>query len=103
MRTVFAILGSALIGVSLAQDAAQEAKDANYPANCPTVTSTQSICSTCIRPMCVMQKTISCPHGCHTPLPTVYKSYPCGHGCPGGCGTFYTYQGCAKPTAAAKL
>ncbi|RDA86134.1 hypothetical protein CP532_3022 [Ophiocordyceps camponoti-leonardi (nom. inval.)] len=101
MRTLFAILFSALVGsVSLAQEV-QEAQDAVYA--CPTVTSTQSICSTCIRPMCILQKTVTCPHGCHTPLPTVYKSYPCGGGCPGGCGTFYTFKGCEKPTPAPKL
>ncbi|RCI16047.1 hypothetical protein L249_3172 [Ophiocordyceps polyrhachis-furcata BCC 54312] len=88
MRTLFGLVFSTLVGsVSLAQE------EAGRHHACPTVTSTLSICSTCIRPMCIVAKTVTCPHGCHTPLPTVYTNYPCGMRCPGGCGTFYTYRG----------
>ncbi|PFH62467.1 hypothetical protein XA68_13369 [Ophiocordyceps unilateralis] len=101
MRAFLAILVSFLAGS--VSSLVQEAEGHRNARDCPTVTSTQSICSTCIRPLCVMQKTVTCKGGCSTPLPTVYKSYPCGSGCPGGCGTFYTYQGCGKPTPAPRL
>ncbi|KAF4589844.1 hypothetical protein GQ602_003733 [Ophiocordyceps camponoti-floridani] len=101
MQTFLTLLVSALAGLSLGQ---QQVEEANA-RNCPTVTATKSVCSTCIRAMCVIQKTVTCQRGCQTPLPTVYKSFPCGSPCPGGCGTFYTYKGCGKstPTPAPKL
>ncbi|PHH89572.1 hypothetical protein CDD83_5763 [Cordyceps sp. RAO-2017] len=68
---------------------------------CPTVTSTGSVCSTCVRPQCVIAKTIGCQEGCPAPVPTVHTEMRCGGRCPGGCGTFYVYEtsGCeGKPT-----
>ncbi|KAF0317303.1 hypothetical protein GQ607_015430, partial [Colletotrichum asianum] len=62
------------------------------PTICPTVTKTTSVCSTCIRPLCLGISTIYNLCGCPTAVPTTTAGFPCGVGCPGGCaGTEYIY------------
>ncbi|EGU79675.1 hypothetical protein FOXB_09788 [Fusarium oxysporum f. sp. conglutinans Fo5176] len=56
---------------------------------CPTVTETATICSDCIRPMCLTLETVSSVCGCPESPATVTTSYPCGEDCPVGCGTEY--------------
>nr|RBR01542.1 hypothetical protein FVER53263_07203 [Fusarium verticillioides] len=54
---------------------------------CPTVTETATICSDCIRPMCLSLETVSSVCGCPESPATVTTSFPCGEDCPVGCGT----------------
>ncbi|KAF4446185.1 gelatinase b [Fusarium austroafricanum] len=56
---------------------------------CPTVTKTSTICSTCIRPMCITLSTVSSVCGCPDKAATTTVGFPCGKKCPGGCGTGY--------------
>ncbi|KAL7796709.1 hypothetical protein V8C37DRAFT_371238 [Trichoderma ceciliae] len=70
------------------------------PANpCPTVTSTSTYCSTCIRPFCLVESTITRQVGCAAAIPTVYTGYPCYGPCPGGCGTTYVTKESDETTA----
>ncbi|KAF4459874.1 gelatinase b [Fusarium albosuccineum] len=52
---------------------------------CPTVTSVQGRCSTCMVPMCMAISTISSQCGCPKKPATVTTSYACNGKCPGGC------------------
>lgn len=74
--------------------------------HCPTFTSTGSICSSCIVPMCLMLTTVSNPCDCPTPVPTVTVDYPCGTPCKFGCQTSYIYatstSTCPKSTTASE-
>jgi hypothetical protein len=54
---------------------------------CPTVTKTKTICSDCIRPMCLSVSTVSSVCGCPATAATVTTAFPCGGDCPEGCGT----------------
>ncbi|KAH7192940.1 uncharacterized protein B0J16DRAFT_67297 [Fusarium flagelliforme] len=54
---------------------------------CPTVTETETICSDCIRPMCLSLSTVSSVCGCPATAATVTTAFPCGGDCPEGCGT----------------
>ncbi|KAK1992250.1 hypothetical protein LX36DRAFT_543104, partial [Colletotrichum falcatum] len=57
---------------------------------CPTVFAQNTVCSTCVRPMCMEVSTISRLCHCPTQVPTVTQAFPCGGKCPGGCaGTHY--------------
>ncbi|KAF5666608.1 gelatinase b [Fusarium heterosporum] len=59
---------------------------------CPTVTSTTSVCSTCITPACISLSTVTSQKGCPTHVPTVKTSFPCSKSqCPGGCATSYVF------------
>ncbi|KAL7957683.1 hypothetical protein V8C34DRAFT_284932 [Trichoderma compactum] len=67
---------------------------------CPTVTSTTTHCSTCLRVLCLIESTITPQAGCAAAVPTVYTGYPCCGPCPGGCGTIYITQS-EEPTTPA--
>ncbi|KAF4120902.1 hypothetical protein GMORB2_2388 [Geosmithia morbida] len=60
--------------------------------SCPTITSTTSVCSTCMRPMCMATSTLTpgCEAVCRQAVATVYTHHGCEQECPGGCaGTQY--------------
>ncbi|KAL0940116.1 uncharacterized protein CTRU02_206726 [Colletotrichum truncatum] len=70
---------------------------------CPTVYKTKTICSTCVRPMCLARSTISSMCHCPRRVPTRVVGWPCGGPCPGGCGgTEYIYA-TNKPTCTRRL
>ncbi|KAI9898041.1 hypothetical protein N3K66_006401 [Trichothecium roseum] len=57
---------------------------------CPTITHTTSVCSTCVRPMCMAIKTVTPGCGCPRDVAAAYTGWSCDQGCPGGCaGTEY--------------
>ncbi|KHN97444.1 uncharacterized protein MAM_04459 [Metarhizium album ARSEF 1941] len=54
--------------------------------HCKSVTSTATVCSTCLQPACLAIETITLFADCPSPVPTTTTAYPCsGTKCPGGC------------------
>ncbi|KAK3345824.1 hypothetical protein B0T25DRAFT_550454 [Lasiosphaeria hispida] len=71
-------------------------------SSCPTVTSTRTLCTTCVVPLCLGLATLTQSCGCST-AETVYLDFPCSGGCSQvGCSTSYAVvtasQGCATTT-----
>ncbi|KAH7129422.1 hypothetical protein B0J13DRAFT_138029 [Dactylonectria estremocensis] len=64
--------------------------------HCPTVTTTATVCPTCIVKECLAISTISNPPRCPSAIPTVTTAYPCRSStCPDGCAsTQYVYASC---------
>ncbi|KAH7245762.1 hypothetical protein BKA59DRAFT_476237 [Fusarium tricinctum] len=79
--------------------------DAKKPSHttkpCPTITSTASVCSTCITLACISLSTITPQKNCPSSVPTTKTSFPCSKSqCPSGCATSYVYPssyGTSKP------
>ncbi|KAK3939012.1 hypothetical protein QBC46DRAFT_355364 [Diplogelasinospora grovesii] len=57
-------------------------------SGCGVVYKTTDVCSTCVRPQCELQATVTVTCGCRDPVATIYQSHPCSMGCAGlGCYT----------------
>ncbi|WQF78988.1 hypothetical protein CDEST_04002 [Colletotrichum destructivum] len=67
------------------------------PVACPTVFTRETVCSTCIQPMCVEFSTISRLCHCPTQVPTITQAFPCGGGCPGGCAATQYFNATETP------
>ncbi|RDA85863.1 hypothetical protein CP532_4899 [Ophiocordyceps camponoti-leonardi (nom. inval.)] len=92
MWKFLAIFVPSLIG--LAFSPAQAAEAVTNPRDCPTVTSTRSICSTCLPLGCVIATRVPCHRDCVKPVPTMNTRFPCGERCPGACSTSYEFELC---------
>ncbi|KAF4594838.1 hypothetical protein GQ602_000451 [Ophiocordyceps camponoti-floridani] len=64
------------------------------PRDCPTVTSTVSVCPSCLPMGCVIPTVVPCHPDCPKPVPTMMTRFPCGERCPGACSKSYSFMPC---------
>ncbi|KAK0636454.1 hypothetical protein B0T17DRAFT_651238 [Bombardia bombarda] len=88
------LLGIVCLGSAtavLAQISCDQESCSGFPSQCPTVSRTVDICSSCFTADCITTQTVTASCGCPEPLVTIFRSHPCALGCDGlgACATEY--------------